>query len=56
MLFNQILKGSKYMNEEIYDDRLTEEQWRSFFGGNNDKEFEGFCKQGLYPLLLNNSF
>jgi len=25
-------------------------------GGNNDKEFEGFCEQGLYPLSLNNSF
>ena len=30
------------MMKLIYEDLLSEEQWRSLFGGNNNKEFKGF--------------
>ena len=36
-------KNGDSEDEDLYDDQLTEEQWRSLFGESNDEdEFEGF--------------
>ena len=36
-------KDDESEDEDVYDDKLTEEQWRSLFGESDDEdEFEGF--------------